>query len=349
MEYLVTLTPLEPYFFGTEQRFEYAGSGVKGFNSYYISSALMPEQTSILGVLRYVILEQNGLIHSDFIYSAQDREKMTELVGEKSFRFEEKSRQKFGMIQSLYPVFITNADRDYFVKNPLCNTAKTGFRSMKMSEGYFNTSSGSIKLPQKDAYNAKEGLVGGFYNLQKAETKDIDDIFLSSVNTGNRKNGTSNPKNKDGFFKRKCYTLRKGFAFAFFVETEENALPEETICYLGQKRSAFRFTAKPHENDLEQCVKIAFGGGEKWFYALSDCLAASETKNGFSIVFKKSVRNLWVDYSENNTAKRMSQSDKLLNLIESGSCFFEQTSRIQQNENCRNIGYNYCIEIGGNE
>jgi len=53
---LITLKPLMPFFFGYENTF-----GKKG-TTYYVKSALFPQQSAILGMLRREILLQAGLL-----------------------------------------------------------------------------------------------------------------------------------------------------------------------------------------------------------------------------------------------------------------------------------------------
>ena len=52
-EYLVRFIPLEPYFFGGER------SGVYGKESYYFTkSEVMPNQSTILGAIRYCCIDK---------------------------------------------------------------------------------------------------------------------------------------------------------------------------------------------------------------------------------------------------------------------------------------------------
>ena len=57
-KYLVTFKPVEPYFFGNEKNFAFRGQEkqMQLSNSYFIRSEKMPAQTTLLGVLRYLLL-----------------------------------------------------------------------------------------------------------------------------------------------------------------------------------------------------------------------------------------------------------------------------------------------------
>ena len=54
--YKITLTPVEGYFFGGETTF---GEGQA--KNYFAKSNLLPQETALLGMLRYQILKLKGL------------------------------------------------------------------------------------------------------------------------------------------------------------------------------------------------------------------------------------------------------------------------------------------------
>ena len=49
MQYLVKMTPLEPYCFGTDQSAPYISAENGGKGTYFIRSKALPEQTTLLG------------------------------------------------------------------------------------------------------------------------------------------------------------------------------------------------------------------------------------------------------------------------------------------------------------
>ena len=51
MQYLVKMTPLEPYCFGTDQSAPYIGAENGGKGTYFIRSKALPEQTTLLGTV----------------------------------------------------------------------------------------------------------------------------------------------------------------------------------------------------------------------------------------------------------------------------------------------------------
>ena len=53
---LIKLTPLDAFFFGDENTFGMDNT------SYYVRSRKLPQQTSLLGLLRYELLKKKGFI-----------------------------------------------------------------------------------------------------------------------------------------------------------------------------------------------------------------------------------------------------------------------------------------------
>jgi len=100
--YLVTFKPLERFYFGTPQSFG---------ESFYAISSMFPTQTTILGVIRTAILEQNSLLDLKTKKPMQDRpgnllEKVVDLTGtaKADDLFSEDSN--LGKIIKISPVFL---------------------------------------------------------------------------------------------------------------------------------------------------------------------------------------------------------------------------------------------------
>ncbi|MCD7768511.1 MAG: hypothetical protein LUH36_00100, partial [Oscillospiraceae bacterium] len=107
--YLVTLTPLEPYFLGGERTFHY-GTPTTAPDTYFISSEKLPNQTALLGVLRYALLDKEGLLWYGGEPSGQ-RQLRSELVGESSFSVN--AENSFGRIGEISPLFLRRGNVSY--------------------------------------------------------------------------------------------------------------------------------------------------------------------------------------------------------------------------------------------
>ncbi len=356
MLYRVNITPQEPYTLGTDIGFAMKGENQFGKISYFMQSNNVPDQTTVLGMLRYLVLQQGGLLHTDFKYTQQEQAAMAEKIGAESFSFTASAPQSFGSIQSISPLFLMDETGDYYVKNPFHNTAKAadentpakGYCPMAL-EPLASTACGKeIHLPKQGEYDAKHGHAGGYYNLHTGEIFDTDALIRTQTQVGNRKNGGS-PNSDEGFFKRETKVLKQGYSFAVFVEAD--ALPETSIAHLGYRRAVCTVCATPvQQNDLVEQVQAAFAPTAQdatWQYALSDVIPTDAlAPDAFCIIEKKQVRNLETVYQADGAKGKMRKMAAQYNLIESGSVFYHQCN-ITYNENGSNIGYNKIITIGG--
>jgi len=343
MIYLVKMTPLEPYSFGGDQNFKYKDEALTGKESYFVRSKEMPEQTSILGMLRYLVLQQEGLLKTNFTYSDTERKQMEKCIGPASFSYAKTEPQNFGIIKEVSPVFVTNKEGNVIVKNPFHNKAsEKGYDPMIMGEET-ETSYGKISLPEKGEYNAKEWHAYGYINIDTGEIEGS--LFETKTVVGNRKSN-SKEERKEGFFKREMKVLKEGHSFAVYVQAEK--LPEKSMVYMGKKKSAFLVeTEEKVSDELETKVKNFFSAGKTWYYALSDIVIQEPIKyRQFSIVEEKHQRNL---RTVRDTGDRLSRkkSKERYHLIESGSVFYIEEPSIVENKNATQIGYNRIVKLGG--
>ncbi len=353
MHQLVKMIPLEPYAFGTDQKFRYPGEQSTGKESYFVRSRTVPEQTTIFGMLRFLVLKQKGLLHSNFKYSKEEQQKISQWIGAKSFQFG-KEKQDFGSIHRISPVFLMDADGNYLVKNPFHNTQeKQGYRPMVLSDQEIETSFGKIRLPELEEYHAKTGHATGYYNLNSGMIHR--ELFTSILLPGNRKNNKTS--DNDCFFKKEYYLLKKGYCFAVFVEADE-CFQTDTVS-IGMGGSTFLVSSETgRKDDLEEYVKKAFVGNtdtdseqDIWIYALSDLVVQNQPMNHryetFCIVEQKQMRNLTTNYNEKVWLRKLALSGYQKNMIQSGSVFYKSCNLDLEGENERQIGYNRVVEIGG--
>lgn len=361
--YFVRMTPLEPYTFGGEKGFRFGSKDAEnGRNntvntSYYQTSKEIPEQTTIIGMLRHLILRQAGVAKEFSEYTKEDREKIGDLIGNKSFSFQE-TEFHMGKLQSVSPVFVVDQEKEfekmsYFVRNPLNNLGNENYYPMKMQEKKIRTSNGLIQLPvvdEKVGYTTKSWLNYGYLNIgskEQPKAEFVGDMFVSDLLTGNKKNEKNS--DEDGFFKRQVVRFKRdNYAFAVFVECEEGILPQRMLANMGLKKSLFLVECTSVEkNDLEERIQRAVKGTDEWYYALSDVLLDKEHAETFSIIFKKQIRNMETILEEKHFQKAVKRAKKQYNLIEAGSVFYKENPIQSQNENLRKAGYNCIVKIGG--
>ena len=342
MKYLIKITPLEPYTFGTDQNIRYPGEEPTGKETYFVDSGEVPEQTTIFGLIRYMILEHSGVLDADFNYDGKE-DLISNLIGENSFSFNGSGGFNFGKIRKVSPLFLMNDSGEYLVRNPLNNKSSVGYRPFELEEEAVTTSFGTIRMPKAGEYNPKEGLQTGYINLT---TKKVENaLFQHIVSTRIR---TEDKEDDDNFFKVRSVELKKGFSFAVFAETDGELLSERTICYMGRGKSAFLIESMPHNNDLEDAVKACFQEGEPCYYALSDLYPGSNFKlDTFSIIREKRIRNLMTRYLKAPYLRKINKSPAQFYLVGAGSVFYGHEPAITKDAYYLNAGYNSLIKIGG--
>lgn len=350
--YKVNIKPLELYTFGTEVGAKFDGVQTNTRESYIITSNIVPDQTTLLGTLRYIVLQMQGLLNLDYDYDGKES-LLKDAIGGSSFIFGP-TVQDFGMIKKLSPVFLRKVDEIY-IANPFHNCGKDEYTPMQMM-GPVKTSSGDIHIPVKDkviGYDAKEGHGSGYIGIDSKKIVSTDKIFKMHLLVGNQTNH-SNPNNKDGFFKRETYSMDEHFCFSLYVEAEEGAFPDKTVAYMGKKQNAFLFTFEETTTTLEsfkeQLENRFRESNEEWYYAFSD-LYLSDCKvkyENFAFVEEKYIRNLITTVTEKDLTNRRKKHERI-HLISRGSSFYKQAPDVEKNCNCENIGYNWIIKMGGNK
>jgi hypothetical protein len=234
---LITLTPLEPWFFGTDRTLAYPDVRIQQRDGgYFIQSLDAPSQTTLFGALRYL-----GIENPDTNFSLSEEDKAR--IGVNSFRLGD-VEQFFGAIKGISPLYLLDAENCFYVPIPFDHdnsVEKDNDCSKKYSpfkrEDYISvhTNYGERFLPQQ--YLEKKGLAEGWLRLSDQTIHNSADLFEKTAEIG-----INTKKENDGFFKRerKMFhpeTAPKGMRFAFFAEVGFE-IPER-IVYLGQQKSAF--------------------------------------------------------------------------------------------------------------
>lgn len=242
--YKVTLTPLDWFFFGGEQTFD---NGIT--QSFIARSMRFPQQTTLLGMVRYQLLKQNNLL----LTGNEEKDKsivsdMETLIGKDSFDIETKDTQSFGKIKSISPAFIQIGGHQ-LVPMPLTNGINISFDTGEV----WLSGIKKEKIIKASSYNEK-----GYDNYCKmidetGKAWDIegdDGIFTSSMQIGITKADRVD-ENEKGFYKQEVLRFKSGDAsFAFYLELEENTKLDCGFVFMGAQRSCFKMEVKESDETL---------------------------------------------------------------------------------------------------
>lgn len=248
-KYLVKLTPLGKYFFGGDMTFK---SGRKKDNddekygSYIIHSFKTPQQTSLLGMMRFLLLSNDGNAFDVENNRIKNKDKADTLIGEKSFCVSEGHKaNNFGKISSIGPCFLYDkkAAKAYFrILLPDWQIAFADAPVKAVING------AEVELPKiwvekdgkEEAYTGKDGMDVCYASLDKSPVlKKEEDLFTEDSRIGIAKN-EKGKSDSSAFYKQISYRLEKGFCFAFEVETEVDLTKyQNRLVQLGADSSSF--------------------------------------------------------------------------------------------------------------
>ncbi len=361
LKYLVKMTPLNTYFFGGEKTFTTAS----GETNYFARSNRWPQQTTVLGLLRYLIgktceFDPAKIGKHSFIANADENE--------------------FGIITRLSPVFMVDAKGNFLLeagtdykKNK--KTEKVERFNLKPSDnelvnfGVYGTAyKGAADAPNL-TFDYKECMVSALRNNDTPDSDLIDPekIFHEHSQVGNKKNykgGTD----EEAFFKQAFYRLEKNYAFAAIVETSANLPFSVEIETMGADQSLFRVDAEllqDKDTVFDEIEKENFlKTGSQRIVLLSDTYVEDSvlSKCKFSICNTTDFRNIvthavktdkgektgnyhQISQEGKNPTNNAYKSNVKFNLLSRGSVLFtDQAQDVLSdlnNPNFKTIGYNY--------
>lgn len=107
----IKLTPLDKFFFGGEIVLGGADAQDERRRSYLVKSNLLPQQTTLLGMLRSQLLAQNNLlIEPNDLSNKQNKiNEAIKLIGREA-SIQESEENDFGVIEKISPLFIEDAN-----------------------------------------------------------------------------------------------------------------------------------------------------------------------------------------------------------------------------------------------
>ena len=336
---LITLTPLEPWFFGTDRTFRHPDRELQRDGGYYIRSADTPSQTTLFGVLRYLGIENPS---ADFSLSDDAKGR----IGEESFMLC-KDNQTFGKIESISPLYLLDSEDRFYVPTPFDHDGSKDEYSPFSEYTSVQTNHGNRLLPK--SYEEKSSLAGGWMCLDDLTIHT--NLFQSIVGVGIDKK-----KSDEAFFKREKKAFlppdpkkpneKRPNRFAFIAYADFN-IPER-IVYLGQQKSAFLAKTETLE---PPCITFM---DENIAYAQSD-LFIKNPKVLYSacelVIAKLTATRPFVTKYNTDGQNCFSTHHNLLYLIQAGSVFRPINVKLfkqeLQNEHAAIAGFNQII-FGGN-
>lgn len=334
--YLITLSPMGKFFFGGDMTFTLNGKDSEN-SSYFIKSNRYPQQTSLLGMLRFLILTN---AETDVFCDGKitDREKASKLIGESSFKVGNMDAL-FGAIERITPCFLMNEK----AKEPTLPVNAIG------KEWKFEVH--------------EDGTINSDYEAEKS-CKDFDeDIFLTDLRNGITKTEKHEKKDR-ALFKQENLIFNNfdkdgnkihDYKFAFYAEVDEEVDLEKysgQLVSLGADSSVFAITIKENvfkEPTVSSCDKFK---GE-YVVLTSPSYIEDVDKLNVAFAITKVVPfkflQTTIDTKSYNRINKAINASKRYNLYDRGSVFFFKNAedkkkfieKLKSRTDFRQIGYNY--------
>ena len=249
--YLITLTPMGKFFFGGDMTFSVNGIETD-FTSYIIRSNKFPQQTSLLGMLRFLVLRNNGTVFDSSSQSITDRDGAKDLIGAKSFEMSG-TENDFGVIKNISPCFvqIRKSDGEWIALSLETMASKIKVDLSKTTKAMRNGI--EIDIPQSDYDPKKEYDVSFVYEGGKKSFKESD-IFIPDVSNGINKDIKTGKTDDNALFKQVAYRMPEGFRFAFYAEVDLDCLInyKREIVSVGADNSQFMIEIKEEQQKKDK-------------------------------------------------------------------------------------------------
>ena len=383
-KYLVRFKPLDLFFFGGENKYRPRKdrNKIKFEADYLLRSEKFPQQTTILGALRYLILQENGQI------PIQDEQKAKKLVGEHGFRINKNQKHvpnNYGLIEKLSPVYL-QWEGNYYMPTPYLfvkdDNEKPQVLEVKYKENskkspnddllVYKNSLNENGLLVYENYDPKKGFVEKLSMIDKMDdTIDYDCVYAEVEKVGIKKNNEDGTPadDEDAFYKMIAYKF-KNKETAFVVEVDlnnssdgETWKPDTTKKYfipMGAEKSPFQVTFHEiSEEILKPRLPEEFNPPLPFILLTSDTYV-EENPADFSVGSTKTFRFLetkvvqngaYAKFKEHNQANGQDEINRSrrYNLLARGSVLFFVNDK-NKNTGQSNIADKYeFTQIGYNQ
>ena len=369
-KYIIKLIPTGRFFFGGDMTFSVGKQkeddkpkGEKDpcqnyneeFSSYIISSLKFPQQTSLLGMLRFLLLSNNDVAFDVNNQKIEDKEKAKELIGGKSFSVNSDHKANgFGKIRSVGTCFLCKGD-EYYYQAPFDYDWKMGSFEEK-AEATLNGESISIPIMKKgkEDYSSKDG-INKCYVTSNGNVLKEEDVFQEDSRIGIRR-GANGKTEDEAFYKQIGYRLKDDCCFAFNVEVDDVDLTEDRytdqLVAVGADSSMFVLEIK--KGSFQVGLPDSYqksGSGWKKVVLLADTYLQETGLAKYAICETKPFRffKTTVDTAKYHIMHNLNNRSERYSLYAAGSVFLVEDKdatkfkeQIEAKKEFVQIGYNHC-------
>ncbi len=363
-KYLITLKPQGAFYFGGEYSFSAKDDKTDSLASYIVESNRFPQQTSLLGMLRFWLLRNDSDAFDCSINRIINKEAAEKIIGSKSFSAKE--NRTFGKILKVGTCQIKKGNDEFLLPMPLDFELDVDFeKALTVS---YNDSEKTLpkifKKGTKDEYTGKDPIDSKFYSTKEQSKVEYKDVFKEDRRVGIERDHKTGKVDGENLYKQIFYRLNDDYSFVFEAEFDDSTtLPENNqLVELGGDSSKFILSYEEMNGESKMVfgdkVKLPSGDKSK-VVLLSDALIDNDNSI-FSITEITPMRFLETQVNENGKYYRFSnkeeekdKEEKVIkksnrySLYKRGSVFYFNTedeinafAKNNKKENFKQIGYN---------
>jgi CRISPR-associated protein Cmr3 len=366
--YLVKIKPVEHFFFGVEKV-----GNLGNRKPYFLETTEFPQQTSILGLLRYLLLLKEDKLGSNL---ASDTT-VADLIGKESFSAFPPKELEYGKIKTLSPVFIIGENDTAYFARPLDWDYKFVKKNIGCRVSYGVKDSILDYVPFLENYVAKEGIDPYLINsngesipLMYDEDKKTG-VLRKQVKAGNQKNPErfvvlekekAEAKN-EAYYKQEFLYMEKPYAYACVAEIDMDKLEDfKTVLPFGGERSSFSisftelkdtksveeyyFKKQPQNNYLK--IELTSDAYVEQAILNHTSFAVCDTI-GFRNLKTKTTTGNYSRISRDKDHNSAELSDQLQLLKRGSVLFFDSVDKMTEAEELLQKGKEHFTKIGYNQ
>ncbi len=340
--YQIKLTPVDTYFFGGEKH-TINDTGELEAN-YFVESKSYPQQTTILGLLRYYLLTNNPTVFNGKSIIPSQKSKAEELIGKSSFNFNTPPAN-YGKIISLSPLYFVHKNDAYFFSPfDVDFDMQSDFQLSKTAKNY-NAKDHYFVISAQKIVNASG---------QRVELKQIVSV---AQQVGNEKSDKGETKDNK-FYKMFSKRLAEGWSFCVDADLKDGSGINDgdfVLLPFGGEKSYFRIEVKKQYKTFVN-LPLNYKRNTPYIFCESDCFVDASVLSDadFAVNNYVSFRNLQSNVQKTSKYSGLSSADKdqvirgdRFNLLQRGSVLYFNTKEKLYNSiskfnkpHCETIGFN---------
>jgi len=361
---LITLTPAGRFFFGGDNTFEVIKEGKvvnSESSSYIVRSNYFPQQTTLLGMLRFLVLSQSDAF-DNATQKIKNREKAKSLIGAESFSVG--NRSGYESIKSIGNCFVQRkmiaeanrwktlmiAPKDDIYQIDFKQASIGTFNGIELTVPDIFTEKAGKKIP----YNPKEAPEMCFFT-QNGDKISFSDVFTEDSRIGINKDYKGETQDS-AFYKQISYRFGKQeseyqYRFVFCAEiTEDPKKYDGSIVLLGGDNSKFVLRIEPYvepshtiiEKDTNGCHRVVLTSN-----TFVDKFVIFDFSMADTLPFR--FLRTTVDTEDYNIFSQKAKRSEKFELYQTGSAFYFKKEATLENFIKEISSHKEFVEIGYNQ